>query len=261
METKNTTKLTEDDIELLDQMRLFPMMDKSSQKRLRERIDARRVESKDFDEVFGGTLSGNYGQMQQESQRQSLLRTMTDAVLHPIDTAKGVVGEALLKQRNKTPEILIHPNVKLARIAEPWDFEKEDGKELLSIIRKLGAALRSVDYGSRLGMAAPQIGISKRIFICQGAVCINPSYTVPKMTDMEDILEGCYSIPDKQIWKTKRYKRIFAKWQSVDGSEREFKLKGLDATVFQHEYDHLEGRCSCDIGVLYTPEEHLKVTK
>lgn len=262
MTTKDTEKitLTGYDMQLLGRLRMFPKLDKSSQDRLRKEVDARRKESPSFEKAFGGALSGQ-SEAPKRSRGESFLRTLgdvADAVLHPVTAVKGKVGETLLKRRNKAPEILVHPHPILSTRAEEWDF-KDDQEELITIVRELGAALRGVKYGDRLGMAAPQIGISKRVFVCQGAVCVNPSFELPKHgVEMEEILEGCYSLPDKQIWKTKRAKRIFAKWYSVDGIQREFKLKGTDAIVFQHELDHLDGKCACDIGVLYTPEEHLK---
>lgn len=241
---------------------MFPKLDKSSQDRLRKEVDARRKESPSFEAAFGGALSGQSVAPRRRSRGESFLRTLKDtgdAMLHPVTAVKGKVGETLLKRRNKAPEILVHPHPTLSTRAEEWDFENGDKEELLTIVRELGAALRGVNYGDRLGMAAPQIGISKRVFVCQGAVCVNPSFELPKSGgEYEEVLEGCYSLPDKQIWKTSRAKRIFAKWKSVDGIEREYKLKGTDAVVFQHELDHLDGKCACDIGVLYTPEEHAK---
>lgn len=263
MKKQDTIKLTGSDVALLNQAKMFPRLDKSSQDRLRKRIDQRRKESPGFDKVFGGMLSGQ-GHEEPRKRRlgESFLRTLTDAgnaLLHPIEATKGAVGEALLKKRNKAPTILVHPNVALTKVAEEWDFKSGDKDELIGIVRQLGAALRGVEHGDRLGMAAPQIGISKRVFVCQGAVCVNPSFTLPSHgSETEEVLEGCYSIPEKQIYKTQRHKRIFAKWYSVDGKPREYKLKGLDAIVFQHELDHLDGKCACDIGVLYTPEEHAK---
>lgn len=255
MEQKNTP-LTEYDQHLLSKLRIFPTLDKGSQDRFRKAIDARRKESPAFEEAFGGALAG-VASAPRRAGVNTILRNFAEVITHPVREVKGMVGGALLKRRNKAPEILMHPHPTLLKVAEDWDA-REDKEELMKIVRQLGAALRGVTHGDRLGMAAPQIGISKRIFVCQGAVCINPSFHPPKVGEMIEVLEGCYSIPEKQIYKTKRHKYGWAKWWSVDGKFREFKLKGLDAIVFQHELDHLDGKCCCDIGVLYTPEEHLK---
>lgn len=245
--------------QLLGRLHLFPKMDKNSQIRLREEVDIQRMQSKAFDEAFGGELSGIAGGAR-IAQKTSLLGSMKDVITHPITAAKGKIGASLLKRRNKAPEILVHPHPILSKRAEEINFHEESRADLVEIVRKLGAALRGTKYGDRLGIAAPQIGISKRIFICQGAVCVNPEWTDPKFGEKEEMLEGCYSIPKNQIYKVRRQKYGFAKWYSIDGTERKFKLKGKDARVFQHELDHLDGKCACDIGVLYTPEEHLKST-
>ena len=242
-------QLTERDQYLLSKLRIFPHLDKGSQDRIRKEIDERRKESPDFDEAFGGALSGGVDQLKKEGD--SIFKTMVDVVLHPVSAVKGKVGEVLLKRRNEAPEILIHPNPILSQVADPWDFAEDDSKrKLIAIVRQLGGALRGVNYGDRLGIAAPQIGIPKRIFVCQGAVCVNPTMEVPKVGEMIDVLESCYSLPGKQIWKTKRHKYIWATWYSIEGQKRSFKLKGLDAIVFQHELSHLDGQCCCDLGEL-----------
>lgn len=249
--------LTEYERETLKLIPLMPKMDAASQNRIRKRVDGLRASSPAFDAAFGRTLS-RMDVTEKPKKEKSFLRTVAEVVSHPVETAKGKVGEALLKRRNEAPEILVHPHPDLAKVAEPWDFEKESKEDLIAIVRQLGAALRKVSYGDRLGMAAPQIGISKRVFVCQGAVCVNPSFETPKVVETVEMLEGCYSLPEKQIWKTKRAKYGWAKFYSVDGAERKYKIHGLDAIVFQHELDHLNGLCACDIGVLYTPEEHAK---
>lgn len=248
----NTPALTGYDMQLLGRLRLFPQMDKGSQERLRREVDARRKQSPAFDEAFGGSLSGKIVPREKPAEKSIFhsLRDGVDALLHPVDAIKGKVAETLLKRRNKAPEILTYPDPRLLDIAEEWDFDDGDRNELLEIVRLLGAALREADHGDRLGMAAPQIGIQKRVFVCQGAVCVNPKFYPVNKGEMVEMLEGCYSAPGKQIYKTNRHKNGLARWYSIDGELREYKLKGLDAIVFQHELDHLDGKCICETGVL-----------
>ena len=257
METKNTLTLTERDTQLLALIPKFPKLDRGSQERIRKQIDARRKESPDFENAFNDALAG-HGVAPHRREEVSFLRMIAEVVTHPIEATKAMVGETLLKRRNKAPEILQYPHPTLSKVAEPWDFATDNKEELIEIVRQLGAALRGVNYGDRLGMAAPQIGISKRVFVCQGAVCVNPTFTPPVVGQKVEMLEGCYSIPDNAIYKTQRHTHGWAKWTSVRGIERAYKLKGNDAVVFQHELDHLDGKCACNIGVLYTPEEYAK---
>jgi peptide deformylase len=152
----------------------------------------------------------------------------------------------LLYWRNRAPKILKYPNRKLHEIAEPIDFEKISQKELVNIFRKLNAALLSQKYGERLGIAASQIGINKRIMIVEFVPMINPEWQSAKQT--ENYVESCYSLP-KELYKTTRDKYGWASWNTISGERVKFKLTGIRAVVFQHELDHLNGTCCNKNGI------------
>lgn len=158
------------------------------------------------------------------------------------------IGTKLLNRRNRAPAILIYPDPRLKRVAKEVDFNKYSRDDLVKIVRKMGAALNAVTYGDRLGLAAPQIGIDLRICIVKGAVMVNPTWK-PTKAPPETSVESCYSVPHK-FYEVKRAQYGWAQWYSIDGVGREFKLKGLDAIIFQHELDHLDGKCCIDVGVL-----------
>lgn len=237
-------KLSLNERHTLERMKILPSLDLQSQKRLRQTVDNMRKNSKVFEEAFAISLS-SIATGKESNPKTSIFNTVKEIVTHPIRAVKGEIGRAVVKKRNETPEILVYPNPILTQVAEKVKDMSE--KELSEIARKLGAALRSVNYGDRLGMAAPQIGISKRIFVCQGAFCINPTFHPPKIGEIIEMVEACYSVPNK-TFRTNRHKYGWAKWTSIDGTKKEFKLKGLDAVVFQHELDHLDGKCCCDVG-------------
>lgn len=253
---KNNTvalPLTTEEARILNSLKTFQKLDKGSQNRLRAKVDFLRKTSKAFSEAFDVSISSIPG-VSPVPQKESLLGTMKDIVSHPITALKGKIGASMLKKRNKAPTILVYPNPKLKMVAKPINFRTDKKEEIIEIVRKLGAALRGVNYGDRLGMAAPQIGISKRVFVCQGAVCVNPTWTPPSdESQLQTVMEGCYSVPGK-MFKVKRWKYGWAKWKSVDGEEREYKLSGINAIVFQHELSHLDGQCCCDLGEEYKPE-------
>ena len=156
------------------------------------------------------------------------------------------IGTWLLRRRNKPMDFLIHPDPRLKQIAEPVDFATETYEELSTIVRKMGNALATASYGGKLGLAAPQIGINKRIIVCQGAVMFNPEWR-PAKGQKNIITEGCYSAP-KRLFKVERAQYGWAKWQSIAGVWREEKINGLRAIIFQHEVNHLDGICCVDIG-------------
>ena len=95
-----------------------------------------------------------------------------------------------------------------------------------------------------VGLAAPQIGVSKRIFVCDdgnGVVrkVINP-IVVPLTEETQEFEEGCLSVPG--IYKkVERPKRVLLKYLNEYGEEIEEIAENFLAVVVQHENDHLDG--------------------
>lgn len=156
-------------------------------------------------------------------------------------------GMRLLKWRNRPPKFLIHPDPRLKRIAEPIDFEHGTRAQRMQIVRKMNNALGGATYGQRLGLAAPQIGINKRVVIVRGNVMFNPTWH-PSKAPTNTVTEGCYSVP-KKMYNVQRAQYGWAHWIDIDGQPHKGKLKDLAAIVFQHELDHLDGKCCIDVGV------------
>jgi peptide deformylase len=100
----------------------------------------------------------------------------------------------------------------------------------------------------RAGVAAPQIGVSLRVFSYnvngQVGYLINPE----KLNlEGEPILleEGCLSVPG--LWhKTLRYPKASLSGYQLDGSVITVAGEGLLAQALQHEYDHLDGKLYLD---------------
>ncbi len=97
---------------------------------------------------------------------------------------------------------------------------------------------------SGIGLAAPQVGHNIRLIIIRlsnGKIqeMINPriSWTSDERVKIE---EGCLSIPDKSIW-IDRPSKVRVKFQTQEGEFKYWCLNKMDARVFLHEYDHLEG--------------------
>ena len=96
------------------------------------------------------------------------------------------------------------------------------------------------------GLAAPQIGISKRVMIFSWdrsrdhlQAAINPSF-IPIDDQMNFGWEGCFSVP-LILAHVPRYQNIKATYMTVDGQIVTFILSGFAARVFQHECDHMDG--------------------
>ena len=99
-----------------------------------------------------------------------------------------------------------------------------------------------------VGIAAPQVGILKRIIWVQRfdkegfpfEVYINPKirqYSILK----QDCLEGCLSIPDRRDTTTNRAYAILLEYDRPDATHHHEMVEDFTAVIFQHEIDHLEG--------------------
>lgn len=93
-----------------------------------------------------------------------------------------------------------------------------------------------------IGLAAPQVGIGQRFFVYDlgddPRVLINP---VVAESDGEWVYtEGCLSVPGLS-WEITRPKQILITGYDLDGNEVSLEADELEARVFQHELDHLDG--------------------
>lgn len=107
------------------------------------------------------------------------------------------------------------------------------------------------NIGGGRGLAAPQIGFNQRIILCCYSknandieILINPRYK-PNRSKLEEGWEGCFSVPNTLALVT-RWNSIIASYYDLHGKEINIELNGIKARVFQHEYDHLEGKLIID---------------
>jgi peptide deformylase len=99
-----------------------------------------------------------------------------------------------------------------------------------------------------IGLAGPQVGLSKRIFIASDGEMDPRPFINPEIIDLrgqEMGEEGCLSLPELYA-PVSRAKRIKVRAQDPKGKTFEMKTDGLLARCIQHEYDHLEGVCFVD---------------
>src|SRR3990167_6763556 len=123
-----------------------------------------------------------------------------------------------------------------------------------NLIKNLLDTLQAAQNPEGSGLAAPQIGILKRVCIArkflpnpnnpnkpliQDVVLINPKI-ISSSKDVELGWEGCLSIPD-EYGKVQRTKKVKIKALNEEGEEVRINASGFFARVIQHEIDHLEG--------------------
>lgn len=134
------------------------------------------------------------------------------------------------------------------------DIQENEFPLAQEIAEKLLQALKP--YSPAAGLAAPQIGISKSVFIFSFdrnpenlEAVINPSF-VPVNEKTTESWEGCLSVLlSESCWKfakIPRYEAIKVTYFNLKGSKVEKVLEQFAAKVFQHEYDHLQGIVNID---------------
>lgn len=117
---------------------------------------------------------------------------------------------------------------------------KEITTEILNLIRDMAETMYT---DSGVGLAAPQVGISKRIIIIDEEkeglmVLVNPEIIKSEGEIIDE--EGCLSIPG--IYSdVKRSSKVTVKALNENGDKIEITKEGLIARALQHEIDHLNG--------------------
>ena len=140
--------------------------------------------------------------------------------------------------------ILVAPHPVLKKIADPVTEVTDDERRLIDDM------FDTMYATSGIGLAAPQVGVSKRILVLDveqpedGGRGKPLHFINPEITWSSDELnvynEGCLSIPG-QYAEVERPKKIRLKYLDREGKAQELEADGLLATCLQHEMDHLNG--------------------
>ena len=131
------------------------------------------------------------------------------------------------------------------------DILREDAAEVTefddNLKRLTDEMIETMHDNDGIGLAAPQVGISKRLLVTD-ITEIDPEYGPmvfinPEIIDSEgDVTmeEGCLSIPEIRE-SVSRPKEITLRYQTSDGEEKTEMFDDWMARVLQHEIDHLNG--------------------
>lgn len=130
----------------------------------------------------------------------------------------------------------------------------QPGTDLSQLIEDMYETMHNA---SGIGLAAPQIGKSMRIFVVDGTIIedepamadfrkafINP-VMLEETGDFWEYEEGCLSIPNIRE-KVERNEELRIRYYDEAWNLREEKFDGMKARIIQHEYDHLEGKMFVD---------------
>ncbi len=157
----------------------------------------------------------------------------------------------------------------LRLIAQPVRTSDDETQKLIDDLSITLANTQGV------GIAAPQIGESKQIIIVasrptlryptapylEPTVMINPTFE-PLNNNKEKDWEGCLSVPSLRAL-VPRFTDIRVHYFNEQGKKQDLELTGFVARIFQHEYDHLQGKLFLDKVEtnkdIYLESEYLKM--
>jgi len=161
--------------------------------------------------------------------------------------------------------IVAYGNPVLKRVADEITSDYPDLSELIENMWETMYAAHGV------GLAAPQIGLSIRLFVIDASLFVDEEEMdqeeIDALKDLKKVFinpiieeeqgelwsfnEGCLSIPDVRE-DVSRKEEIVVSYVDENFTPQQLKLNGLAARVVQHEYDHIQG-------VLFT--DHLSPLK
>lgn len=144
--------------------------------------------------------------------------------------------------------ILLHPDPRLRKACEPVG-------DLSDSLLSLADDMLETMYGAPgLGLAAPQVGVLKRVIVLDCAkepeesrpiAMFNPEITASS-EDTAASEEGCLSIPGHYA-EIERPCEVEVRWTDRSGAACSETFAGLWAVCVQHEIDHLDGKLFIDM--------------
>lgn len=162
------------------------------------------------------------------------------------------MGNEHLELNNEDDHIpVIQIGNPLLRLTSSEVLETELGTHELQML--INSLFKIMEIKGGIGIAAPQIGINKRIIVfgmnshplysetssIPYTVLINPK-VIASTNETEERYEGCLSVGTLR-GKVNRFKKIYYKGFDLTGKLIEREVEGLHARVVQHECDHLDG--------------------
>lgn len=139
-------------------------------------------------------------------------------------------------------EILQLGNPELYRVSE--EVKESELDEIKGVVQDLHDTMMNFreEYGVGRAIAAPQIGVMKRVVymhIDSPVVFINPVLR-DKSDEMIELWDDCMCFPDLLV-RVRRHKRCTIDYRDLDWSIRSMNLEDDLSELVQHEYDHLDG--------------------
>ena len=166
------------------------------------------------------------------------------------------------------PKLVPEAHPALHAIAEEVTPEEFQDGTLNKILKLMREAIKeyNADGFVAVAIAAPQVGVAKRIFLVEDQsderdslpsfVAVNPR--IVKASKKAHVVgEGCLSVPDR-YGQVKRSTNVTLRALDEHGNEYERGAGGLLAQIFQHECQHLDGILFVDVAEKVFTKEEMK---
>lgn len=140
--------------------------------------------------------------------------------------------------------IVLYPDPRLRKKCTPIETFDD---QLAALGRRM---LELMKQHHGVGLAGPQVGVCRRIFVCNptGEPGDDRVYVNPSLSELSGTVEGeegCLSIPDVRVM-VRRARRCRIDAVDVNGEPVSVEGEDLIARIWQHEIDHLNGRLIID---------------
>ena len=156
--------------------------------------------------------------------------------------------ERTSRKRTTMIKVFQYPHETLELLSTPFDFSKDKIPHYDDLEKFEADMVRAMIDANGMGLAANQIGITKRFFAIghdtfdtfkKNAIIWNPLIKKQSEEKVFDV-EGCLSFPGIFV-KVERPKVIEVEYETTQGTKQTARLDGMESKCFQHELDHLEG--------------------
>ncbi len=142
----------------------------------------------------------------------------------------------------KVEDILRLGDPRLYEVCEP--ITKAEMPMVKNWVQDLHEAMEDIRrrYGFGRGIAAPQLGIMKRLFylnLDKPYVIINPEIKSPS-EEMFELWDDCMSFPNLLV-KVSRHQSLTLEYRDESWQRKSWPVSGAVSELVQHEYDHLDG--------------------
>jgi len=164
--------------------------------------------------------------------------------------------------QSETRVLPILPYYKITIKSLDWDGLGTNTGKFIYPGKLLNQMVKTCHQADGIGLAAPQVGVFRKIFIIRAFVptedpnlyttFFNPTFRAVENAGKSEDEEGCLSVPGG-LYKVTRWNVIKAHWYDYDEAskipqEHTALLDGLTARVYQHELCHLKGTNIVEIG-------------